>query len=480
MPSLPFFGQSETSGANLWGATSRLINLYPQPLGNRRVLRTVLGTEDFSSPAGTYCREMAEVEGRLYVVQQSTLSEVGPSGSLTTIGAVGGDPNCTISGNNGKVTIVSKGDYYVYDGAELVTPSGGAFSDFGSVEFFAQLTVLTEEGGRRVQWTEPGRPAELDALDFASAEAEDDNILRAMTVGPELWVFGERSIERWSSTSAGGLAAIPGTKISVGLKSFNLATKIPDGAFFIGTDNIAYLAAGGAAQAVSSSGVNYSLSNEAAHRVVYYEDEGQKFCAIVFTDRPAWVFDFATGEWHERSSRTTSGAWEARAAASAYGAFFIGTDVDGIKKFVRTNKDGENPIIRRAISQTIEADKPFRVAEIVLTGRVGWAGLNPDTDTSTPVMDAGDGEAVDSGDGSAIELFKEQVADDAEKIEIRVSKDKGHTWGNSQYRSVGFFGEYDRRVSIRSLGACRNLTVEVIMSREVEFSMDSAVEVRAA
>jgi hypothetical protein len=474
-----FFGQSAESGANRWGETSRLINLYSQPLGNRRILRTVLGTEDFADPDAIFCREISEVEGRLYLAQQTGLYSVAGDGSATLLGNIGGDETCTISGNNGKIAIVSRGDYYVWDGSVLQTPSAGAFSNFGSVGFFNQYTILTEKDGRRVQWSGVADPLTLGGLDFATAEGDDDNIIRGMAVGGEYWIFGERSIERWGASSLGGIAPIPGARRQIGLRAFKLAASIPDGVFFVGTDNVAYVASGGTLQPVSSAGVNYSLANESPIRCLYYEDDGHKFCCIVFSGRPAWVYDFATQEWHERASGNDLGPWEARAAAKAYGSFFIGTDTGGVKKLTRTNRDGTEEIIRRAISTTlVNGGRRYRVPEVTLTGRVGWAGIDPDQ-SGTPVLSEG-GEPIVDGDGAAIELAGDQGQQDVELIGLRVSKDNGHTWSNYRYRSVGFNGEYDRVVRWRGLGQFRQMTLELTMSREVEFSVDSAVEVRVA
>ena len=351
MPELQFFGQSVEVGNSRWGGTSRLINLYSQPIGNRRVLRTVIGSEDFSSPSGLFCRAMAEVSGRLYAVFGPTLYEIEHDGTATSKGTVSNDRDCCISGNNGEVTVTAGGNYYVLTGSSLESPDDGAFSAYGSVGFFNQYTILTEKDGRRVQWSQPADAKTLDGLDFASAEARDDNIIRGMAVTPEYWIFKEQSIERWGAGGAGGISVIPGAVIEKGLKSFRLVSAIPNGAVFVGTDDVVYLAGGGALQPISTAGVSYSLSNESPESVIYYEDEGQQLCAVTFSDRPAWVFSLATREWHERASGNGLKAWEARRAVAAYGSYFIGTDANGIKRLVRTNKDGSDVIVQHVGEQ---------------------------------------------------------------------------------------------------------------------------------
>jgi hypothetical protein len=94
-----------------------------------------------------------------------------------------------VSGNNGDVLIVAGGKYYRWDGTTLDQPTVGAFSDFGSVDFVGGYTMLTELGGRLFQWSALANSDSLPGLNFASAEARDDAIIRGVAINRNYWIF---------------------------------------------------------------------------------------------------------------------------------------------------------------------------------------------------------------------------------------------------------------------------------------------------
>jgi hypothetical protein len=439
-----FAAQSTQDSDNRWPASSRLINMYREPIGDRIVIKPVLGTIIFGDLPGVFCRAMAEVDGKLYVVHGERLYRVEQNGLAVDLGTIPDDENTTISGNNGKVTVCAGGNYYVWNGTTLTEPTPGAFSEFGSVTFYKQLTVLTELGGRRVQWSDPAAPATLDGLSFATAETTDADIICAIPVGAALWVFKEKSIETWASYSDGTLAAIPGSTIEPGLKAFSLLTEIPGGLFFIGSDNVPYLYRNGGMQEIPSAAVKTSITKESPTGVVYYEDEGHKFCAITFDRRPAWVFDIVTGEWHERAEGNTLSSWSVQAVAKAYGNYIAGTKSGPLVRFARVGQDLGRPMIKRAVGRSFHGDLDrFRVHEFLLPITVGGAGAE-------------------------------------EMVRLRTSGDHGFTWSDPMARGLGPVGQYSRRVMWTRLGQFEQFTAEITYSGAADITFDSTVDARAS
>jgi hypothetical protein len=439
MPALEFVGQSLRNGAYPQGNPSRLVNWYRVPNGNGMTLRSVLGMEAFSSLSGAYARAAARIDGRFLVVFGGGLWEVTADGAATKLADIPDSPETTIAGNNGRVTVCANGDYFVWNDTleALTSPSTGAFNNVGSVEFFGQRTVLTERNGRRVQWSGLAAPSQFNALDFATTESRDDANIRAVSFGSELWIFKRQSVERWAP-DAGGLYAIPGATIDKGLRAFDLVTRADFGGFFISDDNKAYIcAAGGTLEVVSTPAVEWSIVNEAPDRVFYYQDEGREFCVIRFPSRPAWVFDLTTREWHERSQQ--SGAWDVKMAVNAFGGWYGVDDVGTVAKLARVNADLGQPLVRTAVSNVMPGDgarpRIKRFGARCLTGTGGQIGM-------------------------------------------ATSRDRGLTFSDLSYRSVGAVGEYETRPEWRALGQFRNVTVllrtadpiDVEASAEVEFA----------
>jgi hypothetical protein len=418
--------------------TARLLNMYREPAGDGAIwCKSILGMTEFADTGRTACRAMAEIGDEIYVAQGGRLIRVTAAGAVVTLGGINDDVETTISSNNGNVTVVAGGIYYVWNGTTLTQPTGGAFSAFGDVTFFAQFTVLTEDGGRRVQWTGLADPTSLDALDFATTEARDDSILRTMTVGSALWFFKETSIEPWYSTGA-GLAALPGATIERGLKSRNLIAEIPNGAFFVGDDNTVYLAGGGTIDRVSNVAIETAITEGDPTRALYFEDEGHKFCALVFTSRPSWIYNIITGEWCERAQGVDLGPWDAKACIKVLGTFYVGTDAGLIASLSRNNQDFGSTMVRRIVSRTVQNDGNwFTLSKVQVTTRIGFFDAEP-------------------------------------QIAMRMSKNFGLSWQIDRQQGLGERGEYLNRTIFRRLGQYRQATMELTLSASADVTISAS------
>lgn len=456
MPRIEFVRQSSRDADNRAGTTERLVNFYPEPVnrGGRAAfsLRNVLGAEDFSTLPGVFARALANIPDanqseRLFCANNSQLISVDSLGVTTGVGAIVDDAETSISGNNGDVTVVSGGNYYRFDGATVSQPAVGAFSSFGSVDFLRGYTLLTEKGGRQIQWSALADASSLPGLNFATAEGRNDVIIRGVSIGGNFWVFKETSIEVWQNTglaSEEAFSSIPGLLIEVGLKSFNLVAKFPGGAFFVGSDDVMYLAAGTEVRPVSGVAVNTAIRNGTPTHCNYHEDEAHKFLTIRFGDRPAWVYDFSTELWHERASGE-DGASNIEVTAHAFGKWRGAGRTGKIYAMDRTDKDGADALIRRAVSMPLENEgKRFRVNAIEFMGRVGRLEAN----------------------GGAVTMM------------IRATRDGGNSWGTFRNESMGALGEHETRMETRNWGMARQFAVEVRVSDPVDATILSAANVR--
>lgn len=435
---LEFVGQSVRDSDNEAADTGRLVNCYRSPLSDGRfAIRSVPGMVDVAVLEGAMFRAFGTINGRLYAAHGGKLFEFTGGGSASYLADIPDDVETTISGNNGDVTIVAAGRYFVWDGSALTEPTPGAFSSFGSVEVLNQQTIMTERGGRRIQWSALLDPDTLPGIAFATTESRDDLNIRAMTFGPELWIFKQTSIERWAPAAGGGFRVLPGSTIDKGLKGFNLLCRLDTGGFFVGNDNKAYLAAaGGMLQRVSTPAVETSITQSNPIAAIYYQDEGHEFAAIIFAGREAWVYDLTTGEWHERGEGN-GGAWTARRAGRANGLFYVGNDFGQVSALSRVNHDNGQPLIRRMVSKTLFADARFRVSAATFRLRTGFTG----------------------------------------QVLLRTSRDRGFTWSAPKARDLGAVGKYETQVTWRNLGLFRNMTAELTVSDAVELPVESVADV---
>lgn len=449
MAKVQWIGARRSDKDNSQSGPARLLNCYRQPNGGKFSVRGVLGTSAFATLPGVFMRAMKEVGGEIYAAHGGKVYKVAEDMTVTERATVANAADTTIEGNNGAITVAAGGDYYnIASDGTVTSPVTGAFSNVGSVSLIGQRTVITEKDGRRFGWSDAADSTTFDALNFATAEYEDDKIIRGGAIGGQYWIFSERSIERWylsgSSDVAQFLLPVSGAAIETGLKSFGLFTRFPNGAFFVGDDGICYLVSGGQLRPISARGVETSIAQESPNRCSYYEDEGQKFCVVHFPNRPAWCYDISVNEWHERAEGESFGAWSAVAAVKAYGKSFVGTDLGGIYSLERNNVDASGPLIRRGISDTLETGRRFTIPRLQIQATTGNSNLTELDGSQRPA-----------------------------RIALRMSKDRGKTWGSEKRRSLGKKGEHDTLPVFRRLGQFRRANAEFTISDEAEISIDA-------
>jgi hypothetical protein len=377
---------------------------------------------------------VASVNGWLYAIADGVAYSISPAGAPSILGSLGGS-NATISGNNSYVTFVCGGVYGVWDSAAWSIPATGAFSGFGSHDYIGNYTVLTEANGSRFQWSDLADPKTLGGLNFSTADGRDDKCVRPMSVNGALYIFKETSFEVWYLTGSAGAEAFErqsGGVVDVGLKAHDLICKIPQGAFFVGSDGRANILSG-QVKPVSIPAVETSIRDEGPLACWTYEDEGHTFCGISFHTRPAWVYDISTGEWHERASGINNGPWPTTSSTKHNGAWYVMQNSKGVLKLSVANADVDGPLVREATSMTLYQDgKRFVISLLELFPRQGFSA-------------------------NGLDLF--------------VSKDGGLTWGEPKSLAIGPVGAYGQTVRKRGLGQFRQITAKVRFSENAPFSM---------
>jgi len=476
MPLIEFVGQSSSDADNGAANTSRLVNCYREPVDaggrSRMAIKSVLGQEDYATVDAVSVQAMTAIGGVLHVVCGGKLFRIVSSGDGGELGSVIWSENSAISSNTGQVTITAGGRYFLWTGTAMTEPTAGAFSAFGSVDYLGGYTILTELDGRRVQWSDLADPSDLPGLNFATAETTDEAIIRAFQIGGVLFVFKENGYERWGITGeagAGAFARLPGAEREIGLKSFNLISRIPDGAFFVGSDGRAYIAYGGEPAPISTPSVETAIHYLGPQRCFFFEDEGHAFCAITFDQGYAWVFDIATREWHERSE--SGGIWPVAATAKIGGVWFGARDDGRVVKFTRNNRDLGLPLIRVITSRALYMSEPFTVASVEFFGRIGI-----EAEVRRVLLDTtGDPELLETGFDTVLEVDGYDVDPG---LVLEVSGDGGHTFGRQRVLTFGRPGDYKARMIARALGQFRRpMVARLTMASPTETPIYADAEV---
>lgn len=476
-----FAGSTRRDPDNRGANSARLVNCYREPLGGRSqmVLKRVPGLVEFGTTGAAFLRAMAVVDGEIYTVASGTLYRVTVDGRTETIGSVDDDENTAISGNNGAVTVTANGKYYLWDGTTLSQPTTGALSTVGSVTYLGFRTILTEKDGRAVQWSTINsgvpEPQTMNALDFASAEQTDDNIVRAVASGSLMYVFKERSTEIWGVGTDGPIF-LAGRVWDVGLKSFNLVCEMPEGVFFVGHDGIAYIASGGSRQPVSPKPIDTAINQGRPTHCTYHAVEGAKFLTIRFSDRASWVFDIGSGEWHERALGVNHEPWPIVATVNAHAGYFAGSLYGDLGEFANYPYDLGQLVVCEATSRTFEGERDrFRIREIEFQGRVGVAPLGL-TEIVT-LMDSD--EALVLAEGDLPLGIGGGLGSEVPQVEMFTSGDYGLTWDAPRRQNFGELGDYDHRIVFGPLGQFRQFTARLRWSNIADTPIDAEAYLEA-
>lgn len=471
---MPTFGPSSRKETNRGAHSGRLINCYRQPVPPQgmtgAVLNSVLGTEAFAETGGLFFKAFGEFKNELFAVFDGTLYKIDANGTVTTVGSVSSGQT-SLSSNGTKLTIAANGLYYTVSGMTITNVTGVAFTSIGSVGFQGQYTLLTEKDGRKWAWSDLADPSTLPALNFATAESSDDDLIRVATINGRVILFKEKSREVWYNTNQAGADAftlLPGGVKSTGLKGYNLLTETEDALFFIGNDNIARITAGGVeAVKFSYPPVDEAIGAGNPTDCFFYEDQGQKHVAIRFGDRPTWVLDLATAEWHERAETPQHDPWSVRGTSRINGSWYACTEGGDIWKLTRNNADVSGELRRTAVSETFYSPDRSSLDLLELYGRVGYSEL---TQEVVPALATGD-SLLDSGDGIGLQVGPAFDAPKDAQMWIRLSRDGGDTWGPEKWRSLGTQGSHDQRMTWRSQGQFRQLTIEANVSDPAELPL---------
>ena len=438
------------------GATSKAA-LYPTP-----------GFEAFSTTTDVGGRAMYALNGRCFVIVNTTLYELSSAGVATSRGTVATDTSpATICGNGdaGNELFITSGDVgYAYNlSTNTLTVELASGSTMGGMldGYFVSLDAATSEF--RISDLNDGTT--WDATQYAARSIAPDRwTSMVVTSYGQIWLLGSQTSEVWYDA---GTAPFPFAPDPSGLVPYGCAARF---SAHEAIDRVVWLAtsASGGYQIVEAQGftpnristhaVEYAISQYAVVSDAIadvYAEQGHLFYVLTFpTAAATWVYDFSTKLWHERGSWDAAlSAWDAIQTIFGCSAFGKRLVVDRVGSTVYAQSidyttDVNDDYIRRVRrSPAVFADHArieFAALEVFLQSGLGTA----------------------SGQGSDPQVM------------LRSSNDGGQTWGNERSGSAGAQGAYTTRVRFRRLGASRDRVFEVSVTDPIPWRIvDAFVDV---
>jgi hypothetical protein len=444
-------------GPKSW-SIQRPLNCYLQPAESDTKTPTIIrpssGLKLRAQPANGEIRGVYMWKGYPYWVAGDGLYKMDATYTLTQIAGVGlnGSGPVSIGANATQMAIIEPvtNDMFVVSGDPLtIAPqTDGDFAGAKSFDVLDSIGIYEIPNSDEFGTTAPGDFASVNALDFASAERNPDLNVRILVDHAELWVFGAETIEVFQNV--GGdfpFRRLPGGLIERGLAARFGVVKEDNTVLWIGNDGSFYRATDYTPQRISNHAIEEQIEGEELSdcEATVWTERGHKFVAWRFPSlKKCFVYDIATGLWHERASGDTSAElWIGRFACHAFGKSFIG-GLDGNIYEIDANTRDENGALLRS---------QMTFAPIYAGGkRVRHLGLDIEMEV---------GRGLTTGQGS-----DPQIALDW--------SDDGHTWSNEHWRSIGKIGEYRARVRWQRLGAARERSYRLTITDPVDWALMDA------
>ena len=480
----PILGQSYVA-RSINAANNRMINLFPEAtpeagkeIGflNRAPGLRLLASIGTGPIRGMWSNQTAAYDA--FVVSGSEVYRVNANYVATKIGDVGNTGPVSIAFNGIQLFFACNGPSYIYNTStnvfgQITDPD---FPGAKTVAYLDGYFVFNEPNFQRIWVTSLLDGTSIDPLEFASAEGSPDNVTGIIADHRELWVFGTDSVEVWynAGTLDFPLARIQGAFNEIGcLSAFSIA-KLDNALFWLGQDargyGIVYRANGYTGVRMSTHAVEYAIQQygDVSDAIGYtYQQEGHAFYVLTFPSANAtWVFDVATGAWHERAGfengqfvRHRSNCQMTFNSETIVGDFENGNiyafDLDVYadngqpQKWLRSWRalpTGANNL-KRTAQHSLQLD-----AE---TG-VGLNGIDP-ADPLEYILATSSGDDIVTNDGDFIAISVATVEGANPEVMLRWSDDGGHTWSNEHWRSMGRIGTYGTRTIWRRLGMTMKL-----------------------
>lgn len=392
--------------------------------------------------------------GKLLGVIDGNICLIGGDSTGIAIRAIG-----TLSSSEGPVSINDNGvTALVVDGT-----ASGAWVDLASLK----VTAVSDSafyGSNRVDVADGyfilNRPntsqfyislyqeTSFDSLDFASKNGYSDQLVGVIASRCNLWLFGTQTAEVWYNTGQSDFtfARIDGIFIQHGCAAVGSLAQMDGSVFFVSIDPqgqaMIMRTVGFEAQKISTFALDFALQQyeTVSDAVGYtYQRNGHLFYVLSFPTADAtWVYDLASGQWHEWVTIDSDGAEHRHQCGvmAFWNGMHIGGDHSNGNLYLldpSSATDNSQPIVRRrGFPHMVDGGNRVMYRQLIADFEVG-------AEQSTYAV----------GDSAVF---------------LRWSDTKGKSWGNPIQGTLGPLGDYLRSVQFQRLGYARDRVFEVFWS----------------
>lgn len=457
---LPFFGGAY-QGRSISVNSERCLNFFLEQDGQNWILVGTPGlTRRLTLEEGPV-RGFHFFNDHIIAVSGNTVYRIDSEHNAVALGTIASTDRRVSMADNGIQVLIVDGSpfgYYIEDD-DLIQIDDEDFSGGTSATFQDGYFIVTERDSGRFRISDLYTAATWLESDFASAEGMPDKLRRAMSDHRELWLLGVKSGEVFYNSGDADMpfARTESGYIEKGIVSGETLAKLDNSLAWLSEDDrghglLQHVVSGYRPQTISPTGINWQWQQYSTISDAFaftYQIEGHEFYVLTFpTENATWVYDAVTKQWHRWSSNL-AGNEQSRHRANchvfAFGRHYVGDYVSGKVYTIDTDvytEDGET-IIRERIGQHIGNDNErIPISEIQINFE--------------------EGVGLVTGQGSDPQAM------------LRWSKDRGRTWSNELWRSVGKIGEFLVAATWRKPGSSRAWSFWLRVSEPVKWVVRDA------
>lgn len=437
------FGHTSNPDKTGFGSNQRLLNAYPEALGDAAKsplpVYAVPGTSRFDTGATGLngpCRGMLYVFGKgLYVIAGTAAALFDDQGNATPVsGTIGGSSMAIMAANqrpNPQIGIVADNVYYVLDtGTNAITePNISTLPAPNSVTFLNGYLVFSIPDGR-IFHTNLNDALTVNALAYGTASSRSDGLRRIVTHRGALIALGETSLEIWEDVGTMPFAFAPiRADVDIGCIAEQTVTTVADALLWADQNGMVRQLTASEPVRISTHALERAISDlswdeRRALRAVYTHFNGHDFYALT-SPYWTWEFDLATGLWHERASGGLPN-WFGQGYELFSGKVVIGSSQDASLHVLDDSSQTEsgNPYLFLAQSAPLHAFPKGLIVDQLDVDIIPGVGITgPNAEAANP------------------------------ELMLDWSDDGGSTWSGGRTASLGRVGERMAVASFHQLGA---------------------------
>lgn len=354
----------------------------------------------------------------------------------------------SINSISGPVSIIDNGtvggQVAIFDGTTGYFIQNGTLSPMVGLPFTTPVTAAFQDGFGIVNqsnsnsWFQSNLNdlSTWSSLNFATSQAKPDVVVALADIHREVWVLKQTNFEVWINAGTSGFVfqRIDGVFPELGCVAPFSVAKAGESLFWLSQNDqgqgVVVMCEGYQPKRVSTHPIEFAIAQYAtiSDAIGYvYQQEGHVFYVLTFpTGNATWVYDVATGLWHQRAA-LLNGIYNrhwGNCAAFFNGANLIGDYLTGNIYALNMNTLTDNGTQRgwlrswRAFTQNPR--QPSRISTLEIDMMTGIS-----------------------------------VPRDNPQVMLRWSDDGGHNWSSQVFTAAGPPGSTSQRVKFNRLGGTR-------------------------